>query len=391
MKYFIVLVNLLTILHSNFADVNSTTGTISFDVNSDGIKEMVLNSEGLGIKTSNGVSSLEVQGSFGMSVENLNQNTNLSSNSLVLADTSSSNLTLTLPYAGNVKGRFYTIKKTSALNKLYLSGGGNLIDDLNTIELNHKWGVFPSIDVMSDGFKWHVIRPGDYLSPIASDNLVGYWDMDEASGNLVLDQSGEGHDATATGFSETNLKTLGKIGRAVNFDGVDDLMNPVHPYSDQAYFHNQFTERSLSLWCTIASDNDVTSRLIWNEGGASNGVGLAYNPSSKVFEYATAISDVKMQINSITAFDKDELLWIHVGLVYDNGQMILYINGEKEATGMNGTSMPYHLESPGIGGLVSDTPISGSRSPWKGKIDEVRWYNKALSSDEMRALYNRGL
>ena len=48
--------------------------------------------------------------------------------------------------------------------------------------------------------------------------LVGYWAMDEGSGTNIYDGSGNNNNGTTSGATWAN----GKIGGALNFDGVDD-------------------------------------------------------------------------------------------------------------------------------------------------------------------------
>jgi hypothetical protein len=115
------------------ADVQSPNGTINFDVQSDGQTEMNLNTTGLGIGAtpaanlhvggnaivsqqlfvggSSGSSNLNITGTLGYSVQTVSSNTTLAEYSIVLVDTSSSNITLTLPSASSTTGRTYKIKR----------------------------------------------------------------------------------------------------------------------------------------------------------------------------------------------------------------------------------------------------------------------------------------
>ena len=116
-----------------FSEVKSTTGQILFDVNGDTVGEAFLNSTGLGLGVTpasnlhvmgnaiisqnlsiggvSGSSNLNLHGTLSMAVQSVSANAILSNYSIILADSSSSNITLTLPYAGNVVGREYWIKK----------------------------------------------------------------------------------------------------------------------------------------------------------------------------------------------------------------------------------------------------------------------------------------
>src|SRR3990172_3994857 len=53
---------------------------------------------------------------------------------------------------------------------------------------------------------------------------VGYWNMDEASGNLI-DQSGQGNNCTANGSPDYSQAGPLNRGTAIGFDGSTDWFN----------------------------------------------------------------------------------------------------------------------------------------------------------------------
>jgi hypothetical protein len=223
-------------------DVKSRTGTINFDRNNDGISEMRLNSTGLGVGVSPqsklhvggnaiitdsmsvgsstvGSSSLQVEGTFGMSFQTVSSNVTVGSHSIILADSSAENLTVTLPDVNQVgSGRVYIVKKTSPLNEVSISGDAN-IDGLSGVMLTS--GSMGHLNIISGSGNWYIRSisgdgvyeelwtPGDVLSSIdvwydASDTstvLAG------ASDNVYQwnDKSGNSNDA-AQGVS-TNQPT----------------------------------------------------------------------------------------------------------------------------------------------------------------------------------------
>ena len=75
--------------------------------------------------------------------------------------------------------------------------------------------------------------------------------------------------------------------------------------------------------------------------------------------------------------------WVFLVGRYDNGDMSLWVNGNKEATASQGSSLNSNSEPFKIGekGTVN----------WffNGIIDEVRIYDRALSQAEIQAYYNR--
>lgn len=141
------------------SSVKSSNGKINFDLQSDGQPEMILNQSGLGIgvtpssnlqvsgntlisnslniATTNGASNLNIGGSMSISFQTVTSDTTIGDHSMVLVDSSSGNLTLTLPAAANVIGRRYTIKKITSDNEVkVLRTGSDLIDTTKDLDFS---------------------------------------------------------------------------------------------------------------------------------------------------------------------------------------------------------------------------------------------------------------
>ena len=180
-------------LSSASGEVKSLDGTIKFDSNFDGAPEAVLNSMGLGLGTTNpsdnlhvagnaivsgtmvvggtsntSGSNLHISGSLGFSVQTVTGNTTLSGNSLVLVDTSSRNITLTLPLASTVSGRLYTVKKTSNSHIVFIrcSTSGFLL------QLSSTTMGYPYAEVISNGTAWYLIRQSSSGSSYMGDTYL---------------------------------------------------------------------------------------------------------------------------------------------------------------------------------------------------------------------------
>lgn len=139
-RIFIFLSLFVGFIHAN--SIKSTSGNIIIDVNNDGTSEVIFNSDGFAIGSglspsanlhvqgsgavtgnlvvgaSAGNSIFEIAGTMGYETQTISSNTTLGDNSVILVDTSSDNIAVTLPYAGNVTGIHYTIKKYRPRMKL---------------------------------------------------------------------------------------------------------------------------------------------------------------------------------------------------------------------------------------------------------------------------------
>lgn len=152
-------------LHSVWGDliiesggiVNKASGNLEVDLNNDGSSEITFTRQGrLGLGTVSPKSTLEISGSLGFNTELFTSSGNLSGNTIVLANTLSSNITLTLPVASSVKGRLYQIKKTSANNILHITSLGN-IDTNSSYFLSTSTTSLPFIKLISSGTQWLIL------------------------------------------------------------------------------------------------------------------------------------------------------------------------------------------------------------------------------------------
>ncbi|MBF0198713.1 MAG: hypothetical protein HQL32_13435 [Planctomycetes bacterium] len=226
------------------ASITSTTNTIHFDVNSDGIYESTLNSTGLalGMNLTPSVnlhvsgntivseylsvgssqtmgSNLNISGSIGWSNQTISSNGVIAGHSHTFIDSSGGNLNLSLPYAGNVSGMLIHLKKVSVPYSITILGGGNLIDESRWFNLESD--TLSGLSFLSNGLQWYILgesETGSSAGWIPSDTtLHGWWDPSDIStvtyntstGNVSIlqDKSSNLQDLEQT--DETEHPTIG--------------------------------------------------------------------------------------------------------------------------------------------------------------------------------------
>lgn len=264
--------------------VKGTNGRINFDVSDDGSSEMILNTTGLGvgispsanlhiagnaivtntvaIGTTSGSSNLELAGTIGFGFETITSDTTLGDSSLVLVNSASDNIKVTLPYAGNVEGRIYTIKRTSTENRVWLYSD-NLIDSFSSVGLDSTSGRLGSIEVISDGSTWYSLTRHSIteLWTPASVTTSIWLDADDSTtitanvSNDVAtwaDKSGSSNDFTQS--TDSNKPTLVSVnGRsALYFDGANTSMTSTSSLQDVVSSDNLF-----SLYLALPSSSDA--------------------------------------------------------------------------------------------------------------------------------------
>ena len=213
--------------------------------------------------------------------------------------------------------------------------------------------------------------------------LVGFWKFDQSSGTSVTDSSGNSLTGTLT--NGPTWTTSGKIGSAASFDGTNDygsvaynsLLN-IKRVTMSAWVYK--TTANASGWPSIMSRQygSSTDDLIW----------LGYDDSaSDYYTCSVQTTNGLKGVISTTASTGDINTWVHVSCTYDGANIMIYRNGTLIGT------------LPETGDMQTDTTAltfasnnnTGSLSPsdfFPGRIDEIRLYKRALSANEITALYN---
>jgi hypothetical protein len=195
--------------------------------------------------------------------------------------------------------------------------------------------------------------------------LVAAYGFNEPAGSAeVVDASGQGN----TGIISGALRTSGgKFGGALSFDGTSSWVTIADAPS-----------LDLTDGITISAWVNPTARTNWRTVVLKEADGLAYalyaaNDVLKPAGYINVFGDT-----DVTAPTDLELnVWTHLAFTFDGQVMRLYVNGtEVSTTAVTGVT------------AVSNGPLRiGGNSVWgeyfRGIIDEVRVYNRALTSAEI--------
>ncbi len=409
---FPVLLGLAHALGPAVADIISASN-IQLDANGDGSSEATLSTQGrmgigttapstnlhvlgnaylqssnLGIGTSAPKSTLEIQGTLGMNFQTASANATLSGNSLVLADasTSSGNITLTLPYAGNVTGRSYTIKKITSSNTVWLDGGGNDIDNEPVMSLTSSTNYLPYVELMSNGSQWFVTDRSSDLAGVAASNLVLYYKFDESSGNVATDYSGV--DSVGGGLNGgmtfSSNSTTGLSGKALTYDDTNDY---VLAQQDLLSRFNAKSE-TISAWVNFSKPGVIVAELGQKAINTSSHLavmGVSANASIWVGYWLGTTAYMNMGTSSAN-------VWHHVVKRYDNldgtGRLSGFVDGVKYSYPTTGNRSLLAAVYYALGAI--DGTHGGDGTYFGGLIDEVKIFNKALSDDEVRMLYQAG-
>ena len=115
-----------------------------------------------------------------------------------------------------------------------------------------------------------------------------------------------------------------------------------------------------------------------------DGYELSLSSAGKVFVRFNqqSNSDV-LRLNSNTNYPLSGSVWMHVAATYDGTNIKLYINGALDNTGQNQTFTIAANTLPLVIGRQNDASFY---TYYKGKLDDVQIYNRALTLSEIQEL-----
>ncbi|MEH1129519.1 LamG-like jellyroll fold domain-containing protein [Micromonospora sp. CPCC 206061] len=242
------------------------------------------------------------------------------------------------------------------------------------------------------------VSAAEVSAAVGADNVqVGHWKFDELSGTTGRNEVPGGEmaalhgDAAFTGDSDGDgLADGGAVGGAVTLDGVGDYAATSGPAvrTDQSF--------TIAGWVQLDQAPNAGNFLsaLSQDGSAISGFFLGYRQRATgggVWEFSTPGSDAAGAPAGGAGVQSAQAAQLgkpaHLAAVYDAtaGKIRLYVNGSAtpvQADRADGFDARGPLA---IGRGLNGTP----GGYWKGWIDEVRAYSRALSTAEVQAIVSR--
>ena len=223
--------------------------------------------------------------------------------------------------------------------------------------------------------------------------LVGLWILNEGSGSIIYDLSGNGNDGTLTSMVPLADWVTGRDGWALNFDGTDDFIALDGDNPGMETITNKMT---VSLWAkqdalgaddTFIMQGDYAATRDWSWCMQTSGTGG--NERIQVF-ITDALNDgggnhmltplgswtlgwhrVLFVFNGTGASDADRLrMWL------DDVEQVLTLTGTISSSLINPADEPFTIGT-----------FSGLGRFWNGNIANVQIWNRVLTEQEVESLY----
>lgn len=213
---------------------------------------------------------------------------------------------------------------------------------------------------------------------VLDDGLVGYWRLDEGSGITTKDSSGFGNNGTLV---ENPTWTTGKNGGGIDFNGINSVDVPNNPTL-------QITgSTTITAWFKSTSYPGDDAPILSKRGGEDS-YQLDVTADSGQRTIGFKLGNVPINTRHIRYGGTPLSLntWYHVAGVYNaQAQTInVYLNGVED----NGTLINTVVSSQSSNN--TDLRIGERKGlpdfNFRGIIDEVRLYNRAITPNEVTAI-----
>lgn len=231
------------------------------------------------------------------------------------------------------------------------------------------------------------------LLPVDSGDtsLVGWWTFDETSWNnncstsTVYDHSGNNnHGKSCPNGAGTTTPVTGKKGNAINLNGTSqyvDTGNTINAKMGQTVTMMTWIQ---PLALSSSSRYGIMGTQYWTDNNFSIHIHDTPNKyfinwgSNKCKNFSTPVPSIGQ--------------WDHVVVVYDanlpSDNFQLYINGQLIVAGTTYCGGSSSYSNPLAQNTSQTFKIGTLVGYFNGYIDDVRVYNRALSTQEIQAIYN---
>jgi hypothetical protein len=196
--------------------------------------------------------------------------------------------------------------------------------------------------------------------------LMDWWKFDDGSGTTAIDSGvllGQtAHNGTLSSFNfnaSSGWTSSGRRGGALVFDGIDDKVAysaiSVGTTSTVAAWIYPTAPPGPSGYGAIFAQDDV--------------IGLWFVTGNKVTFFYSGNDHTN---NTFITLNK----WHHIAVVDNAGSVTFYLDGNADGTASGGTAYS-----------ADNTGNDPSSETFQGTIDDLRFYNRALSGSDVKELY----
>jgi hypothetical protein len=225
-----------------------------------------------------------------------------------------------------------------------------------------------------DEFRFAVDAANWVTSGLPSGDLSAYWRFDDASGTSLLDATGNGNTGTWTGTLANAQWGTGKVRGCGVFNGTDRIVT----VADAALL-KPTTALSLSLWLNPGATQPAFATPIGKSGSYWLEMNGTANSNSYTF-FLNNGADLNGGYTTLTSG-----VWSHLALTWDGTTATTYLNGAVVQSIAVAPPLTANTNALVMGNRPGFTRF------YSGSMDEVGFWPRALSQDDITSIYNGGV
>ena len=231
------------------------------------------------------------------------------------------------------------------------------------------------------------------FSQISKNGLVAWYPF---TGNAI-DSSGSGNNGIVSGATLTTDR-FGKKNCAYNFNGLSDNIL-IGNFSNWDMYKSNFT---LSIWFETNDTIHTREQMLIGKDSACYGEKGEFRFEINEWGGSSPYNNISFDGTGLTGNSNfryfplsNKKVWVHTTITKLNNISYIYVNGKLVSTYSNYTTpLNGAINFNCYIGARLAMPLCATNSKlanffW-GKLDDIRIYNRALDSLEVKALYHEG-
>jgi hypothetical protein len=283
------------------------------------------------------------------------------------------------------KSKLYNIE----MGKQSSSSTGDLNGALDDVRIYNRALSASEVTQLYNSTKGNVTNKTPTPATSLTTGLVGHWTFDGPDMlSNVADVSGQGNTGYLSGQTSTTTVT-GKLGQALEFDGVDDYVDA----GNDASLEMGTGDMAVSAWVKIKPTQSDTYSGIINKGAVNStteGYVFSYRQDTDRLIFWISDGSTRIFPSSDAGLGLNDDTWHFVvaNIDRDVGE-VFYLDGVPAGGGTNALSFN-GTDITNSGQNVSIGRWWGTTNLLNGAVDDARVYNRLLTAGEITQLYNLG-
>ena len=236
--------------------------------------------------------------------------------------------------------------------------------------------------------------------------LEYHFTLDEAMGSTVNDSSGHGNNGSIVNVTHAT-HTTGKIGGGLHFDGTAYMSYVIFPSTNGTCGANNTLATSgsftASAWVQFDSFKPYNGYTLGDaaimhgtSGGQGGGWGLGATDGCNTETAAVTVTNTNDQrVNRCGTTALSTGTWYFLTGVYNatTRSLDIYVDGVVDTGPLTAGSaqVPTALMTPTASQCPYLAAAANQATLLVGTVDEVRFYSRALTADEVAALYRASM